>query len=74
MEDSNIQQFNFQNKNNDLYDYEEYFIIKGNIVYKIIIEKRKTDLTIKCKNYIIKLNKNNLKINHYSFGSIEKAY
>ena len=74
MGDDDNQQFIFQNENIDLYDYEEYYIIKGNIVYKIVIEKRKNDLTIKCKNYIIKLNKNNLKTNHYSFSSIEKAY
>jgi hypothetical protein len=74
MEDDDNQQFIFQNENIDLYDYEEYYIIKGNIVYKIVIEKRKNDLTIKYKNYIVKLNKNNLKINHYSFSSIEKAY
>ena len=74
MEDDNNQQFIFQNENIDLYDYEEYYIIKGNFVYKIVIEKRKNDLTIKYRNYIVKLNKNNLKINHYSFSSIEKAY
>ena len=62
MEDNDNQQFFFKNENIDLFDYEEYYIIKGNIVYKIVIEKRKNDLTIKYRNYIVKLNKNNLKI------------
>ena len=74
MDDYNNQHFILGNENNNLYDYEEYFIIKENNVYKIIIEKRNNDLTIRCKNYIMKLNNNNLKINKYSFSSIDKAY
>ena len=74
MDDYNNQQYILGKENNNLYDYEEYFIIKENNVYKIILEKRNNDLAIKCKNYIMKLNNNNLKINEYSFSSIDKAY
>ena len=47
---------------NNLIEYEEYFLVKENIAYKFIIGKRKNDIIIKCKNYGIKLNNNDLSL------------
>ena len=47
---------------NNLIEYEEYFLVKENIAYKFIIGKRKNDIIIKCKNYEIKLNNNDLSL------------
>ena len=49
---------NFEN----LFDYEEYYLIKEKAVYKFIIGKRPNYITIKCKNYELTLNNNDLSI------------
>ena len=43
-------------------DYEEYYLIKEKIGYKFIIGKRSNDIIIKCKNYELTLNNNDLPI------------
>ena len=43
-----------------LIEYKEYYLIKENIVHKIIIEKRKDEINIKTKNYEKKLDLNEL--------------
>ena len=40
----------------DIIDYQEYFLLKDNIINKIIIGKNKNEIFIKCKNYIISFN------------------
>ena len=50
------------NLSEDLFEYEEYYLIKGNNAYKFIIGKRKTEIFIKCRNYEITLNNNDLSI------------
>ena len=53
------------NKNNnitqggplDIGNYQEYYLIKENIIYKITIEKFDDNIFIKCKNYSISINK-----------------
>ena len=47
---------------NSSFEYQEYYLIKENKVYKFIIYKGKIDIIIKCKNYEIKINCNNIKI------------
>ena len=37
----------------DIIDYQEYFLLKDNIINKIIIGKNKKEIFIKCKNYIV---------------------
>ena len=46
----------------DLIEYEEYYLIKDNKAYKIMIEKRKEEIIFKCKNYEAIINKYNLSI------------
>ena len=45
-----------------LFDYEEYYLIKEKARYKFIIGKSSNDLIIKCKNYELILNNNDLSI------------
>ena len=66
-------------KENNLIDnlpeYEEYYLLKKNNIYKITIEKLKNEITIKYKNYGIKLNDNNLcKITNSILNNIDEAY
>ena len=46
---------------NSSFEYQEYYLIKENKVYKFIIYKGKIDIIIKCKKYEIKINNNNTK-------------
>ena len=46
---------------NSSLECQEYYLIKENKVYRFIIYKRKIDIIIKCKNYEIKINNNNIK-------------
>ena len=46
----------------DIIDYQEYFLLKDNIINKIIIGKNKNEIFIKCKNYIISFNQIELSI------------
>ena len=55
--------------------YQEYYLLKENIVYKIIINKDNKEIYIKCNNYYISLNTNDLLIlTKINFDSINKAY
>ena len=40
----------------DIIDYQEYFILNDNIIYKIVVGKNRNEIFIKCKNYIISFN------------------
>ena len=52
-----------EDKSNEyLIDYKEYYLIKENTVYKFIIEKRKSEIVIKSKNYQKKLDLKELSI------------
>ena len=56
---SNLNEYNiFEN----LFDYEEYYLIKEKIGYKFIIGKRANNIIIKCKNYELTLNNNDLSL------------
>ena len=46
----------------NILDYQEYFLLKDNIINKIIIGKNKNEIFIKCKNYIISFNQIELSI------------
>ena len=53
------------NKNNifeNIFDYEEYYLIKEKAAYKFIIGKRSNDIIIKCKNYELTLSNNDLSV------------
>ena len=58
----NKNNLNEDNKFENLFDYEEYYLIREKVVYKIIIGKRSNDIIIKCKNYELSLNNNDLSI------------
>ena len=56
-------------------EYEEYFLLKENIIYKISIEKTKSEIYIKYKNYRINLNHKDLSIlMKKKFSSINEVY
>ena len=50
--------FKENNNLNNIFKYEEFYLIKDNNVYKFIISKREKEVLIQCKNYEIKLNDN----------------
>ena len=54
---------------NSSLEYQEYYLIKENKVYKFIIYKGKIDIIIKCKNYEIKINSSITKKLYKSFFS-----
>ena len=59
----------------NLIEFEEYYLIKDNNAYKIIVGKRRNEIIIKCKNYETKLYNNNLPVIIKSkFNSIDEAY
>ena len=63
------------NIKNSLNEYEEYYIIKGNNAYKIIVKKLENEINIKCKNYSIKLNNNDLTmLTKLPLNTIDEAY
>ena len=53
---------NDDNKFENLLDYEEYYLIKEKVGYKFIIGKRAKNIIIKCKNYELNLNNNDLSL------------
>ena len=56
-------------------EYEKYYLLKKNNIYKIIVERLKNEFIIKYKNYEIKLNNNNLsKITNGILNNIDEAY
>ena len=59
----------------NLIEYEEFYLLNDNKIYKFLIEKRKKEITIKCKNYEIKFNDNNLSIlTKSSLKKLDEAY
>ena len=55
--------------------FQDYYLIKDNIVYKIIIEKNSENIIIKCKNYLISFNEYKLSsLTKIKFHSIDNAY
>ena len=66
---------NINNLLNSIIEYEEYCLIKDNNEYKIYILKLKNEIIIKCKDYQISLNINNLSILIKSvFNNIDDIY
>ena len=55
-------------------EYEEYFLFKDNIIYKIVISKIEGMINIKCKNYFTNLCLNDLLIDDIELDSIDDAY
>ena len=56
-------------------EYEEYFLLKENIIYKISIEKTESEISFKYKNYRINLNHKDLSIlMNKNFSSIDEVY
>ena len=59
----------------NLIEFEEYYLLKDNNAYKIIVEKRRDEIIFKCKNYETKLYNNDLSVIIKSkFNSIDEAY
>ena len=55
--------------------YQDYYLIKDNIVYKINVEKNDENIAIKCRNYLILFNEYKLSsLTKIKFNSIDKAY
>ena len=56
-------------------NYQEYYIINGNIIFKITIERYHEYIFIKCKNYSIFLNKNEFNSEYNTkFNSISEVF
>ena len=65
---------NFQETIN-LSNYQEYYLIKDNIVYIFLISRNDKEIFIQCKNYLISFNYNDLSLlTNKFFNSINKAY
>ena len=55
--------------------YQEYYLIKENIIYKILIDKNNEEIFIICKNYYISLNIIDISsLTNIKFNSLNKAY
>ena len=55
--------------------YKEYYYIYSEIIYKIIIAKNENEIIIKCKNYTILLDSNDISLlTKKKFSSIEETY
>ena len=62
-------------KTGQIIEHEEYYLMKENNIYKFIIGKEENELIIKCKNYEIKLNNNDLSILSKSIlNSVDDSY
>jgi len=59
IDNSNIFQYDISQIIKENIDYEEYYLIKENKIYKFIVGKNISEIFIKCKKYIIRLNKEN---------------
>ena len=71
--DNNI--FNEYQSFLELLEYEEYYLIKDNNIYKVIIGIDKNDIIIKCKNHMIKLNLHELNIvANIEFNTLNEGY
>ena len=63
------------NSINELYEYQEYYLVKEKNAFKIIVEKMKNNIIIKSKNYEIEFNNNDLSLlTKVEFESINEAY
>jgi len=73
--DMTIMMNNGENAFGDLIEYEEYYLIKGNSAYKFIIGKKETEIIIKCKNYELILNNNDLStLTKTNLNTIDDSY
>ena len=74
---SNIKN-NLSNKyelKDNIIDYQKYYLIKENSVFKFTILKRENDILIKSKKYELKINKDDLsKLTKLKFNTIDKYY
>ena len=61
---------------NKIFEFQDYYLIKENNVFKIVIIKMEKILLIKCKNYQIQLNIDDMSelIKIKKFNSIEEGY
>ncbi len=60
---------------NNFNEYDEYYLIKENNIYKFIIETKENELFIKHKHYSINMNKEELSVlTKYMFNTINDAY
>ena len=61
---------------NKIFDFQDYYLIKENSIFKIVIIKMEKLLLIKCRNYQIHLNIDDLSelIMIKKFNSIEEGY
>ena len=58
-----------------IYGYQEYYLIKENNAFKIIIEKTSNNIIIKCRNYEIKFNNRDLSLlTKVEFKTIDDSY
>ena len=58
-----------------LIHYQEYYLIKENRIYKIIIGNNADNIFIKCNNYMIHFNQKEISIlTKIKFSNIDKAY
>jgi len=56
-------------------DYQEYFLKKEDLIYKIIVDYNGTEIFIKCKNYIISFNQFEFSILFgINFDSLNQSY
>ena len=56
-------------------DYEEYFYMKENIIYKIVILKNESEIIFECKSYKISYNlKDTSILFKREFNTIDNAY
>ena len=63
---------NFQNCD---FDYQEYYLIKNNIAFKISVEKNENKIVIKINNYLRSFNLKELsELTKNDFNSMNKAY
>ena len=60
---------------NNLYEFQEYYLIKEKNILKFMIGKRKTDIIIKCEKYEIEFSIDDLSfLTKTIFSNIDEAY
>ena len=65
----------YLNKNDKSLEYEEFYFLKDNIIYKTIIGKIENKILIQTRNYAIQLDKDDLsKLIKTKFNSIDDSY
>ena len=74
LQKNNINEIKLFDKN-FIYEYQRYYLIKENMVYKFIILKESNNIIIRCKNYVNQFNINQLsKLINQNFHNINEAY